>query len=68
MKAAIQEIDLHQITKEDARKIRNELNALTNGTLAMYPDKYPALVELDKLLSGCFDAFHNGVHYISNRE
>jgi hypothetical protein len=68
MKAVIEKIDLHDITRDDARKIRNELNQLTNGALSMYPDKYPALVELDALLNGCFDAMKNGVHIISKRD
>jgi len=68
MKAVIEKIDLHDITRNDALKIRNELSTLTNGALCMYPDKYPALIELDALLKGCFNNMVNGVHIISKRD
>ena len=68
MKIEIQEIDIQGITKSDARELRNEIHELTKGNLAFFPDKYPQLHELDKLLAGCFDSAHNGVHFISKRD
>ena len=65
MKAVIEKIEIHEITREDARQMRNELHSLE---LAFNSDKYPKLHELDKLLSGCFDSMHNGVHIIYKRD
>lgn len=62
MKTVIEKIEVHEITREDARQIRNELKSLE---LAFNSDKYPKLYELDQLLAGCFDNMVNGVHMIS---
>lgn len=44
------------------------INMLTNGGLVLHADKYPKLVELDKILNGCFDTIANNIHYISKRD
>lgn len=66
MKAVIEEIDLHTITRRDALELRNEINKATQGNL-YFNDDYPHLKELDQLLSGCFESSYNGVHTISKR-
>jgi hypothetical protein len=67
MRLHVEEISLTGITREQARQIRNELLTATNGNLELYPDQYPALNELYKLITGTFESSQHGIHYISKR-
>jgi hypothetical protein len=67
MKAVIEEIDLHTITRRDALELCNEINKVTGGNL-YFNDDYPHLKELYQLLNGCFQSSYNGVHTISKRD
>lgn len=65
MKATVNNIDLENISREDAMAIRNELKALE---LVFNQDKYPKLFELDRILAGMFDSMVHNVHFISKRD
>jgi len=67
MKAVIEKIDLHTITRRDALELRNEINKATGGSL-FFNDDFPHLKELYQLLQGCFDSSYNGVHTINKRD
>jgi hypothetical protein len=66
MKAVIEEIDIHTITRRDALELKNEINKATGGNL-YFNDDFPRLKEFYELLNGCFDSSVNGVHTISKR-
>lgn len=65
MKAVIEEIDLHRITRRDALELKNEINKATNGNI-FFNDDYPRLKELYQILNGCFDSSVVGVHTSRN--
>jgi hypothetical protein len=66
MNVKIEKIEIHNITRQEAEGIRNELKLLAGGDVLVFnADKYPNLLLLDRLLAGCFDNMVNGVHMIS---
>jgi len=63
----VKEVEIQRLTESEAMALRQEMLQATDGNLELYPDKFPAMNKLFKLITGAFVNSHEGVHFIKNR-
>ena len=69
MNITVEKVNLNNITREDAQELKSELfKMFGDDNLVFKQHEFPKLYELKKLLQGCFDEMHSGVHWIERKE